>query len=449
MQMLNFPQGFDWGVAVSAYQIEGAWNEDGKGESIWDRFCHTPYHVDRGDTGDTACDFYHRMPEDVSLMKELGIQSYRFSIAWSRVLPGGIGKPNPKGLDFYSRLVDRLLDAGVEPVTLLNHWDYPQALMDRGGWPNRDSIAWFTDYARLMFDHLGDRVKTWDTHNEPWVAAFLGYGNGHHAPGICDYSQAYQAAHHLLVAHGKTVQLFRQGGYQGRIGLVVDINHYLPASQSQHDVAACQRVYQEVTNLFLDPIFKGIYPEELFAWIATQRPKIVAGDLEAIHQPIDFLGINYYRAQTVAFDLEGSLLKARQEQLSAPGWGRTEMDWGIYPGGLTYVLKDIHERYQPAQIYVTENGCALPELPNESGAINDWARIDYLRAHLHAIHTAIQSGVNVRGYYVWSLMDNFEWAWGYRPRFGLVHVDFDTQKRTPKASAHWYKQVIRDNGIAI
>lgn len=449
MELLSFPEGFVWGVSTSAYQIEGAWNEDGKGESIWDRFSHTPFHVANGDTGDIACDHYHRMADDVELMKELGIQSYRFSIAWSRVLPEGTGKPNPKGLDFYSRLVDRLLEAGVQPVVLLNHWDYPQALMDRGGWPNRDSIGWFTDYARVMFDHLGDRVRTWDTHNEPWVAAFLGYGNGYHAPGICDYSQAYQTAHHLLVAHGSAVQLFRQGGYPGEIGLVVDINHHLPASQSPEDVAACQRVQQEVTNLFLDPIFKGIYPDLLFEWIGTHRPRIASGDLETIHQPLDFLGINYYRAQTVAHDLYGSLLKARLEPLCAPGWGQTEMAWGTYPGGLTHVLKDIQQRYQPQKIFVTENGCALVDTLNEKGAINDWGRIDYLRAHLHAVHTAIQSGVNVGGYFVWSLIDNFEWAEGYRKRFGLVHVDFETQKRTPKASARWYRGVIADNGIAI
>jgi beta-glucosidase len=382
-------------------------------------------------------------------MNNLGIKSYRFSIAWSRVLPEGTGRPNPKGLDFYNRLVDRLLEAGIEPVTLLNHWDFPQALMEKGGWPNRDSITWFTDYARLMFDQLGDRVKTWDTHNEPWVAAFLGYGYGYHAPGICDYSQAYQAAHHLLMAHGNVVQLFRQGGYQGQIGLVIDINHYLPASQSAEDVAAFQRVYQEVTNLFLDPIFTGRYPEQLFEWIGRHRPKIASGDLEAIHQPIDFLGINYYRAHTVAHQTYGSPLKTRLEPLSAPGWGRTDMGWGIYPAGLTYVLKDIQQRYRPAKIYVTENGCAMPDTINEKGAINDWGRIDYLRAHLHAIHTAIQAGVNVHGYYVWSIMDNFEWAEGYRRRFGLVHVDFKTQKRTPKASAHWYSKVVADNAITI
>jgi beta-glucosidase len=321
--------------------------------------------------------------------------------------------------------------------------------MDRGGWPNRDSIAWFSDYARLMFDHLGDRVKTWDTHNEPWVSAFLGYGYGYHAPGICDYSQAYQAAHHLLMAHGSVVQLFRQGGYPGQIGLVVDINHHLPASQAEEDLAACQRVNQEVANLFLDPIFKGEYPEQLFAWIGPHRPKILPGDLELIHQPVDFLGINYYRAHTVAHDVYASPLKARLEPLSAPGWGRTEMGWGTYPGGLTAVLHDIQQRYQPARIYVTENGCALPDSPNEKGAINDWGRIDYLRAHIHAVHTAIQSGVNVAGYYVWSLMDNFEWAEGYRMRFGLVSVDFGTQKRTPKASASWYSQVIANNGISV
>jgi beta-glucosidase len=438
-----------WGAATSAYQIEGAWNLDGKGESIWDRFAHLPDRVENGDTGDVACDHYHRWEEDVQLMKELGLRSYRFSIAWTRVLPQGRGQPNPKGLDFYSRLVDCLLEAGIVPAVLLNHWDFPQALMDKGGWPNRDSVAWFTDYARLMFDRLGDRVPFWDTHNEPWVSAFLGYGIGLHAPGICDFSRAYQTVHHQLLAHGRTVQLFRQGGYKGEIGLVIDVNHYLPATNRRQDVAAWGRVYDEVTSLFLDPVFKGSYPEQLFEWIGTHRPQVAQGDMEAIHQPIDFLGINYYRAHTVSHSLGEGLLKAGLQHVSEPGWGRTEMDWGIYPGGLTHVLLDIHNRYHPPKIQVTENGCAMPDLSDEHGFVQDWGRIEYLRAHLRALHAAIQAGVNVQGYYVWSLMDNFEWASGYRPRFGIVYVDFPTARRTPKQSAFWYRQVIERNAVSV
>jgi beta-glucosidase len=444
---LSFPNGFQWGVATSAYQIEGAWNEDGKGESIWDRFTHKPYRIANGDTGDAACDHYHRFEEDVEIMQKLGIRSYRFSISWPRVIPEGIGTINRKGLDFYNRLVDRLLSAGILPVATLNHWDFPQALMDCGGWPNRDSIRWFTDYARVMFDNLGDRVTVWVTHNEPWVIAIHGYGSGLHAPGICNYNQVYQTAHHLLVAHGEAVQLFRQGGYPGEIGLVIDINHYQPTTDRPEDIAAWKRVYAEVTNLFMDPVFNGYYPDDLFEWIDHHKPQIRSGDLESIYRPIDFLGINYYRGHKVSHSLSGSHLKASLEQFSEPGWGRTDMGWGIYPGGLTQVILDIQGRYHPSKIYITENGCALPDVPDDSGFVRDRARIDYIRAHLHAIHEAIQSGVNIQGYYVWSIMDNFEWATGYRPRFGLVRVDYDDGRRIPKESAYWYSRVIAENRI--
>jgi len=449
MTEIIFPEGFNWGVATSAYQIEGAWNEDGKGESIWDRFTHLPYRIANGDTGDVACDHYHRFEDDVTLMGDLGIRSYRFSISWPRVLPEGAGRENTKGLEFYDRLVDRLLDKGIMPVVALNHWDYPQALMERGGWPNRDSVDWFTDYARLIFDRLGDRVGQWITHNEPWVIAFLGYGSGLHAPGICDFSKAYQAAHHLLLAHGKTVQLFRQGGYPGEIGLVVDINYYLPASDRLEDIAAWQRVVSEVRDLFLDPVFKGTYPEELFGWISFHRPQIFPQDLDTIKQSIDFLGINYYRGERVSFSVSGSLLKAKQDPISEPGWSQTEMGWGIYPSGLTHVLKDIHERYRPPKLYVTENGCAFRDVFDNSGRIMDWGRINYLRAHLHAVSDAIQAGVDVNGFFVWSIFDNFEWDRGYRPRFGLVHIDYENQNRVPKQSAYWYKDVISSNRICV
>lgn len=449
MSEIVFPEGFKWGVATSAYQIEGAWNEDGKGESIWDRFTHLPYRIANGDTGDIACDHYHRFEEDITLMADLGIQSYRFSISWPRVLPEGTGQSNLKGVGFYDRLVDRLLARGILPVVALNHWDYPQALMERGGWPNRESADWFSDYARLIFDRLGDRVHHWITHNEPWVIAFLGYGLGVHAPGICDFSQAYQAAHHLLLAHGKTIQLFRQGGYNGEIGLVVDINHYLPATERSEDVAACQRVISEVRDLFLAPVIQGSYPDELLSWIGIHRPEIRSGDLEIIKQPIDFLGINYYRGHKVSFSVSESLLKARQEPYSEPGWGQTEMGWGIDPGGLTHVLKDVHERYHPPKLFVTENGCALQDVVDDSGRIRDWGRINYLRAHLQAVHAAIQAGVDVRGYFVWSIFDNFEWDRGYRPRFGLVHIDYEHQNRVPRESAYWYKNVISGNRICV
>jgi beta-glucosidase len=442
-----FPADFLWGSATSAYQIEGAWNEDGKGESIWDRFVHRPYTVLHGDSGDVACDHYHRMPEDVTLMRDLGLQSYRFSISWPRILPQGRGAVNGKGLDFYDRLVDHLLAADILPNATLNHWDFPQALQEAGGWPNRDSVGWFVDYARIVFDRLGDRVALWNTHNEPWVVAFQGYGFGWHAPGVCDYTQAYQTAHHLLLAHGKTVELFRQGGYVGQIGIVLNLGHFLPASESQADRDACQRAYEENVAWFTDPLFRGHYPEMLSAWIGPHAPRVLADDMALINQPIDFLGVNYYSTQTTAHTVHGGLLKAEAAPYSAPGWGRTEMGWGINPPGLTAVLLDIQERCHNPRVYVTENGCALEDAPDRNGFVVDRGRVNFLRAHLLAAHDAIEAGVDLRGYYVWSLMDNFEWARGYGPRFGLVRVDYETGRRVPKQSARWFSEVIARNGV--
>ena len=449
MTRQEFPGGFLWGAATSAYQIEGAWDEDGKGESIWDRFTHTPYNVLNGDTGDAACDHYHRMPQDVALMSSLGLQSYRFSIAWTRVLPQGRGKVNQSGLDFYDRLVDRLLEAGIVPTVTLYHWDFPQALQEAGGWPHRDSPDWFADYARVVFDRLGDRVGRWITHNEPRVAAFLGYGNGLHAPGICDWTQAYQAVHHLLLSHGKAVQVFRHGGYEGQIGIVLDLAHFIPASEREEDIAACQRAYEQDVSLFLDPIFKRRYPQTLFEWIGPQQPQIKAEDMDLIGQPIDFLGLNYYQTQKVSHDIAAPPLKARLLPVSAPGWGHTEMGWGVNPPGLTAVLLNAKESYDNPPVYVTENGCAFPDTSDDAGFVLDWGRVNFLRGHLRAIHEAIEAGADVRGYFAWSLLDNFEWAMGYGPRFGLVRVNYDTLERTPKQSALWYKDVIAQNGFPI
>lgn len=445
----SFPDGFLWGAATSAYQIEGAWNEDGKGESVWDRFAHRPFNVENGVTGDIACDHYHRLAEDVALMKDLGLQAYRFSVSWPRVLPNGRGKVNARGLGFYDRLVDALLSAGIRPVVTLYHWDFPQALQELGGWPNPSSPDWFADYASVVFRKLGDRVPLWITHNEPWCGAFLGYGSGHHAPGVCDYTRAYQTVHHLLLSHGKAVQVFRQGGYKGEIGIALNPQHYLPASGGEADRRACQRMYEEGVALFLEPLFFGRYPEYLMEWIGSHRPKINPGDMETIAQPIDFLGVNYYMTHRVSHSVDGGILKASAPTISAPGWGRTEMDWGIYPAGLAAMLEDIQQKYNPPQIYLTENGCAIVDTPDENGFVADWGRVNYLRAHLHAAQEAIVAGVNLRGYFVWSLTDNFEWAWGYRPRFGIVRVDYDTQRRTPKQSARWYSEVMRQNGFVI
>jgi len=418
MSMRRFPQGFLWGAATSAYQIEGAWNRDGKGESIWDRFAHSPYRVMNGDTGDVACDHYRRMSKDVALMKELGLQTYRFSISWPRILPQGRGAVNEKGLDFYDRLVDSLLAADIIPNATLYHWDYPQALQEAGGWPNRESVDWFVDYARVVFDRLGDRVPLWVTHNEPWVTAFIGHALGILAPGICDYSQAYQTAHHQLLSHGRTVQLFRQGGYRGEIGIVLNLGHFEPATESQADLAACQRAYEENAGLFMDPLFKGHYPEMLLDWIGPHRPRVREEDAALISQPIDFLGVNYYTTHEVSWSLSHGLLKANSAPVSAPGWGRTKMGWGINPPGLAAVLLNIKENYGNPKMYVTENGCALKDAPDERGFVADWGRVNFFRDHLMAAHDAIQAGANLHGYYAWSLMDNFEWAMGYEPRFG-------------------------------
>jgi beta-glucosidase len=447
MTTLRFPPGFLWGVAASAYQIEGAHNEDGKGESIWDRFTRWEAHILNGDNGDVACDHYHRYMDDVALIKSLGIPSYGLSISWTRILPQGRGAINQPGLDFYSRLVDELLRARIQPKCTLFHWDLPRALQDLGGWPSRDTAEYFAEYARIVFDHLGDRVRLWATHNEPWVCAFLGYGNGLHAPGICDYSQAYQAAHHLLLSHGKAVEVFRQGGYQGKIGLILNLNGLLPASDHEEDVAATQRVHDETHALFLDPVFKGAYPQDLFDYVGPHQPKVRANDLDIVHQPIDFIGLNYYNTDLVSFDLFGGLNKARLTPFSAAGWGRTEMDWGINPVGLKNEVLNIKENYGNPVLYLTENGCAAPDVPDDEDFVDDRDRSRFLQAHLEALHQAIREGANVHGYFVWTVLDNFEWERGYGKRFGLVRVDFRTQRRTVKQSARWYSEVIKQNAI--
>jgi beta-glucosidase len=446
MGLKKFPAGFLWGTATAAYQVEGAWNEDGKGESVWDRFTHTPQRILNGDTGDIACNHYHRMPEDVGLMKELGLQTYRFSTAWTRVLPEGIGSVNERGLDFYDRLVDALLDAGIQPNATLNHWDMPQSLQDKGGWNNRDSAEWFTEYAQVMFNRLGDRVPMWATHNEPWVVAFLGYASGQFAPGIADHSQAFQTTHHLLLAHGKAVQAYRQGNYPGQIGIVLNLLPTYSASDNEVDQVATQRQDDYQNGIFLSPLFKGEYPSTFMDWIGTHAPKVEEGDMDIISQAIDFLGVNYYMSLKVNFFYEGHFLKTQTEFISDNNWGKTEMGWGIYPPGLAKILLDV-KKYTDVDLYVTENGCAVDDAPDKKGYVRDDGRINFLRSHFLAAHEAIEAGVNLKGYYVWSLMDNFEWASGFSKRFGLIRVDYETGKRTPKKSAGWYKEVIEQNGI--
>jgi beta-glucosidase len=445
--LMEFPEGFLWGAATSAYQIEGAWNQDGKGESIWDRFTHRPYTIMDGDNGDVACNHYQHMPQDVNLMKWLGLKSYRFSISWPRVLPEGRGRVNPAGVDFYDRLVDHLLKADIQPYVTLYHWDYPQALQEAGGWLNRDSVIWFSDYARLMFDRLGDRVRLWSTHNEPWVIAFMGHATGVFAPGMCDYSKAYQVVHHLLMAHGQAVRIFREGGYQGEIGIVLNLNHMVPASQDEKDLQACRRASAEMGDLFLEPLYHGTYPQELVDWIGSHQPRVHPGDMDLIRERMDYLGVNYYMTLAVSHAVDGSLLKARSEWVSAPGWGKTAMGWGVNPAGLTKVLLEVKEKYHNPKVYIAENGSAFPDTASGDGLIRDQARINYLREHLIASYQAIEAGVDLRGYYLWSLMDNFEWSMGCKPRFGILHVDYQTEERKPKLSAYWYAQTIAQNGV--
>jgi beta-glucosidase len=444
---MKFPQGFTWGAATSAYQVEGAWNEDGKGENIWDRYTHRPGSVRNHDNGDIAIDHYHRMPADVALMRTLGLKAYRFSVSWARVLPEGRGRVNLAGMGFYDRLVDALLQAEIEPVGCLYHWDLPQAIYDAGGWPNRQATDWYADYARLMFDRLGDRVQTWATFNEPRCTSFLGYGQAVMAPGIADTSLAYQTAHHLLLAHGKAVQLFRQGGYRGKIGIIVDSEYSQPASDDEQDQAAWQRYYENDTLFFTDALFYGEYPAALLNWIGPMAPRILAGDMQIINQKLDYLGINYYRASAIAFDPDGGYLKSRSAHRSLPMYGHTEMGWGVYPQGLTSVLLSLSHRYSLPELMITENGCAVRDEPDSLGFVKDVERITFLYDHIAAAYEAIQAGINLRGYYVWSLFDNFEWAEGYTPRFGLVRVDYDTLERIPRQSFFWYQRVIAANGL--
>ena len=445
MATYPFPEGFVWGTATAAYQIEGAANEDGRGESIWDRFSHTPGKVTNGDTGDVAVDHYHRWPQDVQIMTRLGVNAYRFSIAWPRVIPDGVGAVNPAGLDFYERLVDALLAAGIQPFVTLYHWDLPQALQDKGGWPSRDSVGWFTDYAAVVSGRLGDRVHHWITHNEPWVVAQVGYATGQHAPGVRDQRAALQAAHHLLLSHGQAVSILRQNGNgRARVGITLNLGWVDPASDRPADVEAARRHDGQLNRYYLDPLFKGAYPADMVAYYEAVAPHVQPGDLLLISTPIDFLGVNYYTRAVVADDPAGSGLRTRQ--IRPPYAEYTEMGWEVYPDGLQKLLERLHAEYRPPAIYITENGCACADRL-EDGQVHDERRIAYLREHLIRAQRAIQGGVPLRGYFLWSLLDNFEWAHGYTKRFGIVHVDYATQTRTLKDSAHWYRQVIAANAV--
>ncbi len=435
-----FPSSFLWGTATSAYQIEGSPLADGAGPSIWHRFVRTPGLVANGDTGDIACDHYRRFASDVALMKELGFNAYRFSIAWGRVLPEGRGRVNPLGLGFYERLVDALLAAGIQPMATLYHWDLPAALDDRGGWLNPDVAGWFADYASVMFDALDDRVQLWATLNEPWVVTDGGYLFGALAPGHRNCFEAPIASHLLLRSHAMAVQAYRAHG-KHRIGLVVNIEPKYPASDSAQDRAATERAHAYMNRQYLDPVLLGRYPDELREIFGEAWVEWPAADMALIRQPIDFLGINYYtRSVTRHDDAAWPLRASRVLQKQAT---YTETGGEVFPQGLTDTLVWIKQRYGDIPQYVTENGAAFFDPPvAEAGRIDDVLRVDYLRKHIAAAAQAREQGVDLRGYFAWSLLDNLEWSLGYSKRFGLVHVDFESQTRTPKASARHYADVI-------
>ncbi|WP_320064732.1 GH1 family beta-glucosidase [Micromonospora sp. RTGN7] len=457
---LTFPPGFRWGAATAAYQIEGAAAEGGRTPSIWDTFSHAEGRTVAGHTGDVACDHYHRMPDDVRLMADLGLKSYRFSVSWPRVQPGGSGAANAEGLDFYQRLVDELLGRGIEPWLTLYHWDLPQPLEDAGGWPARDTAARFADYAQLVGDALGDRVRYWTTLNEPWCSAFLGYGSGAHAPGRSDGADAVRAGHHLMLGHGLAVQALRASRPDARLGLTVNLYPVTPASDSPADADAARRIDGLANRFFLDPVLRGSYPTDLRADLAsvTDFGHVRDGDLEIISTPLDLVGINYYSRHVVAGPVEGEAPQAywraptcwpgsEEVRFVTRGVPVTDMNWEIDAPGLVETLERVHREYTDLPLYVTENGSAFVDAVVD-GRVDDVDRLAYFDSHLRAAHAAIGAGVPLRGYFAWSLMDNFEWAWGYTKRFGMVHVDYDSQARIPKSSARWYAEVIRRNGLA-
>ncbi|MEU7853505.1 GH1 family beta-glucosidase [Nonomuraea sp. NPDC049141] len=454
-----FPENFVWGAATASYQIEGAVKEDGRGQSIWDTFSHSPGNVADGDTGDVACDHYHRYRDDVSLMRELGLAAYRFSIAWPRIQPDGRGKINPQGLGFYSRLVDSLLAADISPYVTLYHWDLPQALEDEGGWTNRDTAYYFAEYAQAVHEKLGDRVAHWTTLNEPWVAAYLGYGNGVHAPGRRRAADAMRSAHHLLLGHGLAARRLRSLGAEN-IMLVVNSAPVLTPAQVNDpqatpdaaDAVAVHRIHTLLTRQFLDPVRHGSYPAEVLEAAARNggTGHILDGDLEIINAPIDQIGINYYNPCVV---------EAGPGTPADPAWPGSEdvrfrtadapttaMGWPIVPDGLSRLLVRLSGDYPGVGLMVTENGAAFDDVVAD-GRVHDTDRVAYLEGHLREVHRAIAAGADLRGYLVWSLLDNFEWAEGYRRRFGIVHVDYETLARLPKDSALWYRDVIGRNGL--
>lgn len=451
MSETAFPEGFLWGAATAAYQIEGAAREDGKGESIWDRFCRVPGAIRNGDTGDVACDHYHRWRTDVENMRDLGLKAYRFSVSWARIFPLGRGKPNRRGLDFYQTLIDALLEHHIEPALTLYHWDLPQALQDRGGWLARDTASWFTEYAAFLFSALGDRVRTWITINEPWVAGFIGYAEGIHAPGLRGLAKGVEASHVLLMAHARAVEAYRQvSSAKGRIGIALDLHPVYPLTDGISDQEAARVADGNKNRWFLDPVFTGEYPADMRELYAQSgiAPRVEPGDGEVLRSnPPDFLGVNYYFPQRAAASQKHPVLGF--ENRVPRDCKTTEMGWEVFPPGLYDLLMRLKADYGDPGMMITENGVACRDEKREGDQIADDDRIEYIGAHLAEARRAIADGAKVQGYFAWSLMDNFEWAEGYSKRFGLTHVDYKTQARTWKKSACWYRGVIETNGAAL
>jgi len=442
----RFPKDFIWGTATSAYQIEGAYNEDGRGVSIWDTFCRRPGKVRNGENGDVAADHYHRWPEDLDLMGGMGLNAYRFSLAWTRIIPDGRGPVNPKGLDFYARLVDGLLQKGIAPYPTLFHYDLPQPLQDAGGWPQRDTALRFAEYAAVVADKLGDRVQNWITHNEPFVAAVVGHLTGEHAPGQHSVKAAFRSLHHMLLSHGLAVQALRSHArIPLRVTMALNLTPVYPANPSNPRHVRAAAVIDAFNNrLVLDPLLRGSYPDEAaalwWAWpMRREMQRIPPEDMKIISTPLEFIGVNYYSRSVV----RSALLKGF-EFVKPSGSPYTSM-WEIYPEGLYDLLLRLDRDYHHPNLVVLENGCPAPDVVSPDGRVHDSARIAYLEAHLHQVRRAMDAGVPVTGYFVWSLLDNFEWALGYAERFGLIYVEYATQKRIPKDSAAWLAEVIRSN----
>ena len=439
----QFSKDFEFGTATASYQIEGGWQEDGKGENIWDRFTHQPKNIVDNTNGDTACDFYHRYKDDIDLAQQFGIQVYRLSISWARVLPEGIGKEEQRGIDFYKNVLTYIKEKGMKAAVTLYHWDLPQKLQDKGGFANRDSAEWFKEYAMLLYKELGELVDYWITLNEPYCTSIIGNWYGEHAPGYHDYSLALEVVHNLMRCHGAAVKAFRESGLKSRIGITLNINKAFPATDSKEDIEAAERATMESTELFCDPIFKGTYPKKLFTYLEKKGvvlPKVTEEDGVLIKQEIDFLGINFYQTAFVKAEENWPL----DFQTVETGRAKTDADWQVTPEGIYDTIKYVYQKYNPKDIIVTENGAACNDWVSSDGRVRDTNRTEFLKLYLAQIHRAIKDGMPISGYYVWCFCDNFEWAWGLARRFGVVYIDYETQRRIPKDSLYWYRDLIQN-----